>query len=262
MTALTFEVVGDTSLQFQYVLLIGVSTASLYCAHRVIGLRKLEHVVTYPRYTVIRKYKQHIWLYCFGWLVLSVWFLLPIFSLELLLWLVPGGSIALAYVFPWLTKGRRLRDLGWIKIIMIGWSWAWLTAFLPAYYFEEIPLFMSVIIALERMIFIIAITIPFEIRDIAIDSSVGLLTMPSKFGIKKTLLSGRILCSAAIFLSMIISYHFLNPAYAIAMILIVMLTLWILKKGQSMEDDYFFSGLTDGTMILAVVFYWLIATIA
>lgn len=257
LTALTFEVVSDVSLQFPYISLIGVSTAALYSAHRVIGLRKLTHVITFDRYTIIRKYKQHIWLYCIIWIALTAWFFLPLINLKFILWLLPGGSIALAYILPLLSQGRRLRDLGWIKIILIGWSWSWLTAFLPAYYFGEAPLPISILIGIERMIFILAITIPFEIRDLTIDKSVGLVTMPSKFGMKWTMRIGLIFCAVIIILSLVIAYHFLDSAYVVGMSLTCILVAWILKKSIAVTDDYFFSGVTDGTMILAVVFYWI-----
>ncbi len=262
ITAFTFELTGDVMIHFPYILLIGVSTAALYSAHRVIGLHKLAHIVTYDRYKIIRKYKQHIWLYCVVWVTLTIWFFMPFAGTKMILWVLPGGTIAVAYVLPLLSKGRRLRDLGWIKIILIGWSWAWLTAFIPAFYFEDVPLLISIMIGLERMIFIIAITIPFEIRDLAIDKSVGLRTMPIKFGIRNTMRIGKILCFATMLLSMVFAYHFLDPFYAVAMITTCLLTLWILKKSVSVEDDYFFSGMTDGTMILVLVFYWVMASMA
>ncbi|HUR31041.1 MAG TPA: hypothetical protein VMZ69_06385, partial [Saprospiraceae bacterium] len=114
ITALTFELVGeDVESQFRYIILLGVATSALYCAHRVIGLHKLSHVTTSERYHVIRMYKAHIWLYSFIWIALSFWLFIPMANLTLIIWLIPGGSIAIAYVLPFLSKGRRLRDLGW-----------------------------------------------------------------------------------------------------------------------------------------------------
>lgn len=258
ITALTFELVGRVEDNLPYILLIGAATASLYSAHRVIGLQKVSHVLSHERYAVIRQYKQHIWVYFFLWLGLTIWFLIPLFNFRFILWLIPGGVIALTYVVPFLSGGRRLRDLGWIKIILIGWSWAWLTAFLPAYYFSDIPLHLSVIIGVERLLFIIAITIPFEIRDIKIDQSVGLITMPARFGLKRSIWWGRMMCVMIIILSMMLSFHFFDPDYGISMLMICLMTVWVLQKSKAVSDDYFFSGLTDGLMILAVVFYWVL----
>ncbi len=259
ITALTFELIGGIETQFNYILLIGVATAALYSAHRVLGLQKLAHITTTDRYAVIRNYKQHIWLYCIVWIVVTGWLFIPMASLSLILWLIPGGVIALAYVLPFLSKGRRLRDVGWVKIIMIGWSWAWLTAFLPAYYLTEITLHLALLLGFERMLFIIALTIPFEIRDMTIDKSVGLMTMPSRFGMARTVRAGQLFCFLVIMLSLLSAFHFMNPAYFISTFIVIMITMWILKKSQYVTDDYFFSGLTDGLMILSLVFYWVIS---
>src|SRR5687768_12487782 len=213
MTSLTFDLISDASSYFQYVILIGVATAALYSVHRVVGLHKLAHVQKLERYAVIRKYKAHIWLYCVLWITLSVWFFIPFFELKFLLLLLPGGAIAFAYVLPFMAHGKRLRDVGWIKILLIGWSWGWLTAFIPAYYFGNIPLLISIVIAMERMFFIIAITIPFEIRDINIDKSVGLITMPARFGMKETYRIGNILCGLIILISAFLAYYFHDTAY-------------------------------------------------
>src|SRR5688572_15032349 len=107
MAALTFELVSVVENHLNYIVLIGVATSALYCAHRVIGLHKLAHITVSERFEVIRKYKVHIWLYCIGWLLLSIWIFIPLANPEFILWLFPGGSIAIAYVLPFLSKGRR-----------------------------------------------------------------------------------------------------------------------------------------------------------
>ncbi len=239
-------------------MLVGIATAALYGAHRVIGLHKLAHVTTNDRYSVIRKYKYHIWIYSALWVVLSFWLFIPHASWEFILWLIPGGSIALSYVIPMMSGGRRLRDLGWIKIIMIGWSWAWLTAFLPAYYFSHQPLHLAILMGIARMLFIIAITIPFEIRDMSIDQSVGLQNMPTRFGLKRSIRWGIVLCIMNILVAGFLSMHYINAAYVITMMLICIFIVWILKKSALIRDDYFFSGVTDGTMIMTIVTYGLI----
>lgn len=262
ITALTFELIGDVGQQqLSYVLLIGVSTAALYSGHRVIGLKKVSHVTSNERYNVIRKYKVHIWVYCVLWILLSMWLFLPFASIEFVLWMMPGGSIAMLYVLPLFSKGRRLRDMGWIKIILIGWSWAWLTALMPALYISKEPVFISTFMSIGRMIFIIAIAIPFEIRDISIDGSVGLTTMPVYFGMGKTIRAGIILCILLIGFVTVSSFHYHDPAYGISMSLVSILSIWILNKSPHITDDYFFSGLTDGTMILALSAYCIVGNL-
>lgn len=252
ITALTFELTGKVEENLQYILLIGSATAALYTIHRVIGLHKSAHVKNSDRFTIIRKYLFHIRVYSALWILLSLWLVIPLFNLSFILWLAPGGIIAFTYVIPFLSGGRRLRDLGWGKIIMIGWSWAWLTAVVPLWYFTEASIQMTVIHGLERLLFIMLIAIPFEIRDLNIDKSLGLITVPEKLGSKRTRRIARIMCGVVIFLSLISSFHYFNQPYVIAMALTSLSVLPMINFSYVTSDDYFFGGLVDGTMIIAL----------
>lgn len=134
ITALSLELCGKVEHFLMYSFWIGVCTAALYCGHRVIGLQKVAHIKSNERFIVIRKYEYHIWTYFCVWIIIALVIFYYIGSIELLIWMIPGGFIAFGYVMPLLTGHRRFRDLGWGKIIMIGWSWAWLTAFVPLWF--------------------------------------------------------------------------------------------------------------------------------
>jgi 4-hydroxybenzoate polyprenyltransferase len=155
-------------------------------------------------------------------------------------------------VLPILPGRKRLRDLGWGKIILIGWSWAWLTAFIPLFYFTASSIQIAVIHTLERMLFIILITIPFEIRDITVDKSVGLMTLPERFGRKKTMRISIFLGAFIAFLSLITGFHYFNPAYVVAMSFTCALTIPLIYFSYGIEDDYYFGGIIDGLMILVL----------
>lgn len=255
MTALTFDLLGDITAYGSYIGMVGIATAALYSAHKVIGLQKVAHIKKNERYAVIRRYKAHIWLYCIGWIAIGIWWFANDINIRFLLWLLPGGMIALLYVLPFLSGGRRVRDLGWIKIILIGFSWAWLTAFIPSFYFKELPFFLASLITTERFLFIVVITIPFEIRDLKIDASVGLTTMPAKFGLRRSIWAGYIMCGLIILTSGMLSFHYFDPPYWLAWTCVSLLTIWVLNESKRTDDDYFFSGLTDGLMIMAAVLY-------
>lgn len=252
ITALTFELTGSVLDNLQYVFLIGAATSALYCSHRVIGLTKTSGYLNSERLSVIRKYQFHIRVYTIFWIMLAFWLLAPLFSIRFILCLLPGGVIALSYVIPFLSGGRRLRDLGWTKILMIGWSWGWLTAVIPLWYFTDAPIQMILIHGLERMLFIMLLCIPFEIRDLQFDRYVGLITFPDKFGKKRTRRIALVICGFAILLSFIASFHYFNPAYGIAMSMTCLLVIPTITYSYSINDDYFFGGLVDGFMILAL----------
>jgi 4-hydroxybenzoate polyprenyltransferase len=253
ITALSLSINSREDEFFMYSLWIGVCTAALYCGHRVIGLSKMAHIRSSERFNVIRKYERHIWIYFFTWILLSAILFFTFGSIRLVIWMLPGGFIAFGYVLPLLLGKKRLRDLGWTKIIMIGWSWAWLTTFVPLYFLANEPLLMVSIMTIERMLFIIALTIPFEIRDIQVDRSVGLMTLPEKFGYKGTTILIWSLCIGIVFLSYVAGYHYFNQAYFVTMVIISICTLLVYRYSFKTLDDYFFGGLTDGLMILALL---------
>lgn len=255
MTALTLEINGHVDEHLDYIYWIGVATAALYCGHRVIGLNKVAHLRTTERFNVIRQYRTHIWIYFFFWSLLTAVIFLVRIPLDLFFWLLPGGVIALGYILPVLSGKRRFRDLGWSKIIMIGWSWGWLTAFIPAWYVAGEPLQLAVFQGIERMLFIIAITIPFEVRDMQVDQSIGLHTLPDKLGRKRTLIICWILCVGVVFLSFLTGFHYYNVPYSLTSVFIVICTLLINHVSYRETDDYFFGGLTDGLMIIALLIY-------
>lgn len=256
ITALSFELTGQAEQNLPYIFLIGAATAALYALHRVVGLNKTVHLKTSERFSIIRKYQFHIRVYTVIWAMISL-SLLASFNLSFLLLLLPGGIIAFTYVIPFLSGGRRLRDLGWAKIVMIGFSWTWLTAVIPLGYFTEASIQMIVIHGLERMLFIMLLTIPFEIRDLHLDRSVGLITIPEKLGRKRTSRIAIILCIAVIFLSGLAAFQYFNLAYVIAMSLTSLLVIPLIHFSYAIEDDYFFGGLMDGLMI-AVLWVFII----
>ncbi len=255
MTALSFEIIGTAQLHLNYIFFVGTSTSALYCVHRVVGIKRFAHITNSPRLDIIRKYQSHIWVYGVMWSVLCLWFFIALAEPKLILALIPGGIIAGGYVLPILPGKKRLRDLGWGKILLIGWSWGWLTAYVPFLYFADASFFLASVHGIERMLFIILITIPFEIRDIAIDQSVGLVTMPMKFGRIKTFRIAILIFIFIILLSSLSSFHYLNPAYTLTMLIVSLITLPLIKVSYKVHDDYYFSGLIDGLMILALLFF-------
>ena len=111
---------------------------------------------------------------------------------------------------------------------------------------------MPVLRCLARLLFIMLIAIPFEIRDLNIDKSLGLITVPEKLGSKRTRRIARIMCGGVIFLSLISSFHYFNQPYVIAMGLTSLSVLPMINFSYVTSDDYFFGGLVDGTMIIAL----------
>lgn len=160
--------------------------------------------------------------------------------------------LSLGYVLPILGKGQRLRDIGLLKIFLIAFVWAIITVVLP---FSQIQndfkngLFLS-LLCIERMCFIFALCIPFDIRDMDWDSQTNVKTIPLSIGSEKAKIVGYI----ALIISLSMSYLLINTAnYSkiqfLGLAIVYLLTTLMLSKTHKNRSDYFFYGGVDGLIL-------------
>ena len=97
----------------------------------------------------------------------------------------------------------------------------------------------------QRYLFVIAATLPFEIRDLKLDHP-NLSTWPQRWGVKNTKIFGFILLIFFLFLEALFSF---SSSYEIISIIAILLMAFILmsKKEQS---KYFSSFWVEGIPIL------------
>ncbi len=247
---LTFELIGSPQGPGNYTLFVFASTIGLYGLHRLVGINIVRAFEHEGRFAIIKKYRSHIIVYSvLGFIAAGVFFILLPSSTWL--YLILPVAISAAYVIPTTKSGKRLRDLPLVKIFLLASSWSLLTTTVPLLnigYSETIPI---TLIFIERFLFIIAITIPFDIRDMDVDTETGLQTLPHILGITRS----KILAISLLGLSAVVAYVLLAQgvyaqgilwSYAI-FLTITALLIWRSHAGHS---DYFYSGLLDGTMLL------------
>lgn len=230
--------------------LIFFATLLLYALHHTVGLEKVKPFKDKGRYSVIARFKHHILFYAAVSAMAGI-FLFFSQPLKVQLGLIAPAVISLAYVLPFLSKKRRLRDLHFIKIFLIAATWAWITVFVPAQGQDMEKNIPMALMCLERMLFVFAITLPFDIRDLKVDRFVKVKTIPSLIGIKKTKLLA--LFSLAVMLGISwINYH--SDAYSgghfLALSISAFSTGILIFFSDRVKHDYYFTGLLDGTMIV------------
>lgn len=235
------------------------STLFLYAAHRIVGLRRVQKFTNKGRYLVIQKFRIHIFAYAFLGGVGAAYFFFQL-PTNLQLIVIAPSLLSLGYVIPLFGKDRRLRDFSFIKIFLVAIVWAWVTVALPWFQIHDTFSSEAVLMFLERTLFIFAITIPFDIRDLRVDKDTNVNTIPSRIGIRKSLyLSYAALC----FMIIISSYLFATGLYSVSVyygILLSFLTTSILVYLTPRQDhDYFFTGAMDGTMMLQFLFVVLLS---
>ena len=180
-----------------------------------------------------------------------------LFFVDVALWkaLIPLGVLSLAYSLPVLVGGgsrKRLKELPGLKIFVIATVWAAVTVVLPALNAGQSVLSADVLMLIaERFVYIFAITLPFDVRDVRRDQSSGITTIPMVLGVKRTRTLS--LVSMAAFAGICLVHYGLAPgASGLAMVGFAVLTAFLLGWSSPERKELYYVGLLDGTMFLYV----------
>ncbi|MNK22672.1 prenyltransferase [compost metagenome] len=188
-------------------------------------------------------------------------------SFESKLLMIFVGLLAVAYNIPFLTLNNKkigLRNIPGIKLFLIAFVWASSCVLLPIVELEsmhqiQVPLSETVLLVAKRFLFVCAITVPFDIRDLFQDKLYELKTIPVVLGEKKAW----IFCQAllAICLLLLILFTKTINLDVIALALTLLLTGWLIFKSNFKKNEYYYFFYLDGTMLLQfvmlVLFGWL-----
>lgn len=225
------------------------ATLFLYAVHRIIGLRKSKPFTDSGRYAVIARFRNHIVFYAGMAGLCAALFLLQM-PRTLIAGLIAPCLLALLYVLP-VWKGYRLRDLHYVKIFLIAITWSWITVFLVALELGmtwSTPMYMML---LERVFFVFAITIPFDIRDLEIDAFNKVKTLPAALGVRSSQRLGGLSLGLMLLLAALNYYwdvYALNDL--VALVVSACVSGLLIFLSDRTRHDYFFSGLVDGMMVL------------
>ncbi len=226
------------------------ATLSLYAVHRIIALEKLKGHPPTTRFQTIGRRRPDIILYAILAGGGSLFFYLQLPRQVQISALAPALFSAL-YVLPVFRGRRRLRDFNYLKIFLVALVWTWVTVVLPARQTSLNGQFPTILLSVQRFFFIFAITIPFDIRDLAVDASTEVRTLPGSVGLRRARLLSLGLLTLAIGTALVLWRidTYADPVFAGWTVSV--LTAGALVWGANPErHDYYFSGLIDGTMIL------------
>ena len=183
-----------------------------------------------------------------------------LFSLKPIhLWaLFPMTMVAILYAWPFIpSEGGRLalRDIPGLKIFWIAGSWVAVTAVLPLLGITTLSSGW-VMLMLERFFFILAITVPFDVRDLHFDAATK-KTIPQVFGTRR---SGWIALSFnALFLVFVLT-SFFSDQYNLQITLVLgacgAINATVLFFSFRQRPEPYYSVVLDGLTILqpAMVF--------
>jgi len=134
---------------------------------------------------------------------------------------------------------------------LIATSWSLLTTTVPLLNIGYSDVTLLALIFLERFLFVFAITIPFDIRDMEVDTSTGVRTLAHALGETRSKIVALffLILSAAIAVALVTQGVYpleLKWPYVVFFVITASL-IWLTKVDRG---DYYYSGLLDGTMML------------
>lgn len=191
--------------------------------------------------------------------VLSILPLLFFLNTSSKILLIALASISLAYSLPIFTfhdKRFGLRNIPGVKLFLIATVWALSCVLLPILEMESnnrvyITLNDTILLIAKRFLFIAAITVPFDIRDLFQDRSNELKTIPVILGEKAALLICQGLLAAYLILLFLFTDQF--DSKFIGLTLTILLTGWLIFRSKWEKNEYYYFLYLDGTMILQFI---------
>lgn len=253
LTIESYLVLG-LEINWNYSLFVGLSTMAVYSAHRLVGMSKVKAFSDQGRYRVIKKFRHHILVYFFISFLAATFLFFTIDFRQMMMLVIPSLLTA-AYVLP-IFNSKRLRDFPFIKIFLIALVWSWISLAMVS---KELFSSLTMILFVERVIFFLAITIPFDIRDVVVDESISVKTLIHSLGVKraKSLALGLVvICFSLLFYLLTSKLITQSYFYGLSICLIYVAILISFSKPE--RGDYYFGGLLDGSIGLRLPAYLLI----
>ena len=231
------------------------ATLFTYNYHRLFRKEKIYRGVVSERHLwIIEHHKKLQVLAVLGFLLAAGCFV-PFLNKVLLIRLSPFLLLALFYVIPiWKREGKwlRVRDIPFFKIFLVAAVWSFVTvvlAFLAddSLWFPDLGAWISIA---QRFIFIFAITLPFDIRDLEHDKSGGLITFAGSLGVPGVNRLSAFLLTLVALLAVIAAMGgvYSYPA-AGGMVLSCLFTGALALVIDEQSSEWMYAGFLDGTMI-------------
>lgn len=240
---------------------IFMATLFIYNYHRLFRKKKIYRGVISDRHRWIIAHDKLLQASAILGLILSVYLFLPYINERLILRFLPFASLALFYVVPvWKKEDKwlRIRDIPYVKIFLVASVWTFVTVLLPFLCIDPnwFPDTAVLITAAQRFMFIFAITMPFDIRDLEHDRSVGLTTFAGRLGVEGVKKASGVLLVLVALLAVLgaLTSSYTLPC-TLALLSSCMLTSWFISGITKDSSEWTYAAFLEGTMVDQLV--WL-----
>lgn len=230
-----------------------------------LGVYNFSMLLSKPKNPEQSPYLRVRWIFSHHRLIISITLisvlcLIPLgllyLSIEAKLLMIFTAVLALGYNIPFLTLNHQkigLRNIPGIKLFLIALIWSVSCVLLPVVELEHnyqinISSAETLLLVAKRFLFIAAITIPFDIRDLFQDKLYALKTIPVMLGEKKAYVFCQFLLGG--YLALLLLFNPTIDADTIALTLTLVLTGWLILKSNIQKNEYYYFFYLDGTMLL------------
>lgn len=164
------------------------------------------------------------------------------------------GILSFAYSIPMLPfkDKKRLKDFGFVKIIVLTGVWTIVTSVLPILYWDKLIMDYPFEI-LIRFVFMFTLCVAFDIRDMQTDLEADIFTLPNLIGLKNSYKLMNISLLLFVVLSIIQYTRYPSVVRLTGEISTAIVTKLVIEYTRRYPSDKAYLGLVDGMMLLYAV---------
>jgi len=236
----------DLEIDKNLILFIFFATITGYNFVKYAGIAKLYHLSLATNLRLIQIFS----LLCF---IAMIYFA---FRLDIEVLIATGimGLFTLFYALPVFGGQKNLRSLPGIKIFIIAIVWAGSSVILPLINAEKILGIDLILDFIQRIMLVVVLTLPFEIRDLEYDNE-SLGTIPQKLGVFMTKVFGSVLIFI-IFCVDLFQNSFNSKEFLAILLMLVLLGFFLWGSGTK-QGKYYSSFWVEALPILYLGIYLL-----
>ena len=172
-------------------------------------------------------------------------------SIDVLLLTIGFGLTTFFYAVP-LLRSKNLRNFSGIKIFIVAFVWAGVTVIIPMVASENSISGDVLLTFFQRILVVVALILPFEIRDVPYDS-LNLKTLPQQVGVRNSKLLGL----AVLILCLVFEFfkHDSHVAYILSLLVFCLSLGGLLMLSKTYQSRYFASFWVEGLPILWLLIF-------
>jgi len=191
----------------------------------------------YTKYQKTKHFPKILVLNCLAGIISAVLIILNHNEIRLLKWFI---IVVLGLLYNSFFLETYIRKIPLLKVFYVGLVWGlmncWLT--LPEF---SLPIFLI------SFLFITALVLPFDIRDMKSDT---VQTFPTLIGVQNT----KYLAYVLVFVSAILSAFYLKTPFSTSFFLTSIITFILIYFSESKRDDLYFSFGVEACSVLPFLF--------